>query len=119
MTTTINTTDTTAITTYYRNIDIWEAVVGSGFANTNYWISNVELNTWENPCDITLTHDTKEGGYKTTTLSPSQLYSAFAKLVIEKTTHCSGYAINDLENADSCFADLVVQTAIFDEIVFG
>jgi hypothetical protein len=104
----------------YKAEEVWEAITGSGFANMNYWVSGVELDTWRKPCEITFTHDTKEGGdYKKTTITPDQLGEAFAKACQAEWVHCSGYAISDLENQDACTADLVCQMAIFGELVFG
>ena len=104
----------------YKAEQIWESVVGCDFAYLNSWVSNIQMDSWKYPCDITLTHDTKEGGeYKTTTITPDQLGQAFAKACADGFVHCSGYELSDLENADACTADLVIQMALFDDIIFG
>lgn len=103
----------------YKAEDVWEAITGSGFANLNYWINFVELDTWREPCDITITHQDKdEDKLVKITITPDQLGEATAKVMNRRLIHCGGYPV-DIEDYDSCFADLVLQTAIFDDIIFG
>jgi hypothetical protein len=103
----------------YKAEDVWEAVAGCGFAGLNYWINFAELDTWLKPCDITLTHTAKDGeDLVKTTITPDQLGEAVAKVMNRKLTHCGNYPV-DVEDYDGCFADLVLQTAIFDDIIFG
>jgi hypothetical protein len=52
-------------------------------------------------------------------LTPNEITRAFAKLVELGFTHCSGYPIQDLDNSDACTADLILQQAVYGEIVWG
>lgn len=109
------------ITKTYAGKDIWDAVVGCDFANMRYWVQNLELDTWQEPCNLTLEHLPLEGGeeLQTSIVTPDQLSDAFAVLVAKGWTHCGGYSLAELDEADSCLADLVIQQAIFGEQVFG
>ena len=103
----------------YKAGDVWEAITGTGFANLNYWINFAELDTWQAPCDITITHQSKDGGELIkTTLTPDQLGEAMIKAISRGFVHCSGYPL-DPEDYDACFADIVLQIAIFDDVIFG
>lgn len=108
------------VTTSFDLDELWLAITGSGFANTNYWISDVELDTWQSPCDLVITHSTEnEMANTTTTLTIQQLADSFAQLINKNSTHCGGYSLSDFENADACFADFVLQQAIFGDVIFG
>lgn len=112
--------ETFDVTLTFNNEQVWEAVTGSGFAHTKYWVNFVELDTWRRPCAITLTHDTGESEEeKVTTIQPARLFEAFGELVKAGAVHCGNYSLADLENSDACLGDLVLQQAIFGKIVFG
>lgn len=108
------------ITKTYNGKDIWDAVVGCDFAGMKYWVQSLEMDTWQEPCDLTLEHLPQDGEELTTTvITPDQLSDAFAVLVSKGWTHCGGYSIAELDEADACLADLVIQQAIFGEQVYG
>ena len=110
---------TISIITEYAKQDIWNALVGSDFANTNHWLK--EISCGDTPTfEVALTYIEKTTGeYVKGVITDENIYTAFAQLVKENTTHCGGYSIQDLENSDSCFADFVLQQALYGEIVFG
>ena len=125
MTTTIS-NDKVSVTTEYDTKEIWNALVGSDFANTYHWISaiaitdHLNISTLNKPTDLTIRYtEPTSGADSLAIITPKEIYLAFAQLVNKKQTHCGGYQISDLDNSDSCFADLVVQQALFGEIVFG
>jgi hypothetical protein len=76
--------ETFDVTLTFNSEEVWEAVTGSGFAHTKYWVNFVELETWRRPCAITITHDTAEGGESVTTIEPARLFEAFGELVKAK-----------------------------------
>ena len=111
--------ETFEVTLTFNSEEVWEAVTGSGFAHTKHWINFVELETWRRPCAITITHETEEGGEAVTTIEPARLFEAFGELLKANWTHCGHYSLADLDNADACHGDLVLQWAIFGKIIFG
>jgi len=52
-------------------------------------------------------------------ITSGQIGRAFARLVEMGMTHCNGYPIQDLDNADACTSDLVLQTAVYGEVIYG
>ena len=124
MTTTIS-NDKVSVTTEYDTKEIWNALVGSDFANTYHWISaiaitdHLNISTLNKPTDLTIRYtEPTSGADSLAIITPKEIYLAFAQLVSKKSTHCGGYQIDDFENADSCFADFVLQQALFNDIVF-
>ena len=109
---------TITITTEYKTQEIWNALVGSDFANTNHWIKSISCGDTPAPIKITYIEKTT-GDYVNGVIQPTDIYTAFAQLVKENTTHCGGYSIQDFDDQDSCFADFVLQQALYGEIVFG
>mgnify|MGYP003333445192 CR=1 FL=1 len=125
MTTTIS-NDKVSITTEYNTKEIWNAFIGSDFANTNHWISTIGItdhlntSTINEPTDLTIRYlEPTSGADSLAVVTPNEIYLAFAQLVIKKQTHCGGYPITDLDNSDACFADFVLQQALFNDIVFS
>lgn len=107
-----------AVTIEYNTQEIWNALIGSDFANTNHWLAQISCP--DTPANIKITYTEKTTGELVKgVLTPTQIYNAFAQLVKENTTHCGGYSIQDFDDQDSCFADFVLQQALYGEIVFG
>ena len=125
MTTTIS-NDKVSVTTEYNTKEIWESLISSDFANTNHWISAIAITdhlnttTLNKPTDLTIRYiEPTSGADSLAVVTPKEIYLAFAQLVSKKQTHCGGYPLDDFENVDSCFADFVLQQALFNEIVFS
>ena len=104
----------------YDKLDVWNSLTGSGFAGSlNNWITDIDLDNWDIPCDLDITYLDIADNIQKKTISVMDIYMAFGHLVEHKFTHCGGYAISDLDNSDSCFADLLLQVCVFGEVVFG
>ena len=107
-------------TTEYDKLDIWTSLTGSGFTGSlNSWITDIDFDTWYDPCPLTITYLDISDNIQKKVVTFHDVCLAFTELVNQNITHCGGYAINDIENADSCFADLVLQQVVFGEIVYG
>jgi len=109
------------ITKSYDLQDVWEALGGSDFSGCRDFVDKINDYDYKNPKPFTIIHTDKEGvNYKVTTvLTPEVISEAFTKAVLNKETHCGSYDIDDLDNADACFAYTILQYALFGEVVFG
>lgn len=108
--------------------DLWEAIWGSDGTGMTYWCDMVrqadgggidfftENGTKPNPQDFKV-HDYEEGEWHTVTLE--DLAEAFRHADAHNLTHCGSYAITDIEQADACVGDVLIQLAIWKEIVYG
>lgn len=125
--------DTFTITTTkdFSYADVWEAIWGSDGSGITYWCDKIRkpngegIDLWlsnpngfpiPNPQDFKV-HDYEEGKWHTITLT--DLAEAVRHADREHLTHCGSYAITDLENADECVGDVLIQLAIWKEIVYG
>ena len=91
-TTTLNLLDKVYVTTEYAKQDIWNALVGSDFANTYHWISaiaitdHLNISTLNKPTDLTIRYtEPTSGADSLAIITPKEIYLAFAQLVSKKS----------------------------------
>ena len=106
--------------------DLWEAVFGSDGAGMTYWAPKIRkpngqgiklwTKDWEpNPQDFKV-WDAEENKWHLVTVEGLRI--GYEKALAKGQTHCFGHAL-DIEDADACFGDMVIQYAIFGELVYG
>lgn len=108
--------------------EVWEDMTGEFFSECNYWVARSMFfghdktqpawrkEAWTPSYKVALIHETENGTLGHTWLTAEDFARAYCKLVRDGWTHCGGCGIDD---PDSCVQDAVVQTAIFDDIIFG
>lgn len=107
----------------YEYDDIWEALVGSDFAGLGHWVDSLNCD-WRKPNDsFPIVHADKDDDEKrvTTVITQQMIVDGFKAAMKAGETHCGGeklLSVDDLDY-DACFADFVLQYAIFGEMVFG
>jgi len=109
-------------------VDLWEKVWGSDGAGITYWCDMIrqpdgsDIDLWVkgedgylvgNPQDFKL-HLAEEDEWKTITLR--ELAAAYLKAKYAGVTHCGG---DSLDDDDACVGDLILQYALFNEIIYG
>jgi hypothetical protein len=123
--------DTFTITKEVSYLDLWEMVWGADGAGTTYWADMVrkpngdDIDLWKTDSEGNLVgnpqpfiiHDTEEDKWHTITLASLAL--AFRHADRENLTHCGNCAIVDFEEQDACNGDVLIQLAIFGEVVYG
>ena len=107
--------------------DVFKAVLEG---RISYWANELSLtpdlsnaDIWDNNkvADITISYyenDYDENSLLTKTITPEQLCKSYLDLLLKGQSHCGDYRLN-AEDYDSCFGDLVIQNAMFGEIVYG
>jgi hypothetical protein len=127
MTTTTINNNTIAITTTLNATDFFNAITGSDFYGCTEFVAPRSLSVNEKKKTITfryydLTSGSDEyGDYNKTirtVVTLEQLANAFSQLVQNNQTHCGGYPLSNLENADACLCFMVLQQAIYGELMF-
>jgi hypothetical protein len=128
----MNDTFTVTITKEVSYNDLWEAIWGSDGSGITYWCSKIrkpdgsDIDLWidggeqhslkPNPQDFKL-YDAEEGQWHLVTLD--NLADAYRKAFEIDAHHCGTYAVTNLEDADECAGDILLQLAVFGEIVYG
>jgi hypothetical protein len=117
------------ITIDIDEVKLWEAVWGSDGSGVTYWCSHIrqpdgsDIDLWVNdengqlvgnPQDMKL-RDAEDGTWHTVTLA--QLVEAYGKALSNGETHC-GVSLS-LDDSDECFGDIVLQYAVFGEMIYG
>lgn len=107
--------------------DVWEMLWCSDGAGVAYWVSKVRdldgsnFHAWvkndagylvPNPHPFAVWTD--EGEWHSVSLE--KLAKGFAQARAEGVTHCGGCTLDD---SDSCVEDIILQYALFGEMVYG
>lgn len=109
-------------------LEVWEMLWGCDGAGFNYWVGKVRqldgegISVWVkneqgdlvgNPQGFTV-YDGESDEWHTVTLE--KLAKGYAQARAEGVTHCGGCALDD---GDACVEDILMQYAIFGEMVYG
>ena len=110
--------------------ELWEAVFGSDGAGMVHWSTEIrnengeDIDLWiddangesvTNPQNFRVYEDEEEKWHD---LSLEQLRVGFEKALMDNASHCGGYALK-LDDYDACFGDIVIQYAVFGELIYG
>ena len=110
--------------------ELWEAVFGSDGAGMVHWSTEIrnengeDIDLWiddangesvTNPQNFRVYEDEEEKWHD---LSLEQLRVGFEKALMYNASHCGGYALK-LDDYDACFGDIVIQYAVFGELIYG
>jgi beta-glucosidase/6-phospho-beta-glucosidase/beta-galactosidase len=114
---------TVQVTREYDESAIWDALTGSDFVGLNYWVSTMECDWEKEFAPFPVTHrSVKDDGWETTTVTKDMIIAGFTKAIQANYKHCGGLPIfygEDGDDYDGCFADIVLQCAIFGEVIYG
>jgi len=96
---------------------VWE-VVGGGLPNFEWWerFEYSEGADWDIPGTFTVTAENPKGG-ESITKALTALDMLHAYLEMPNRTHCGGCDL--IGNPDECSSDLILQWAMYGEIVYG
>lgn len=101
--------------------ELWSEVFGSGYeAVVDEWLVAERFidGDWETPGTVQLVvEDPEEDGHITKAIDADDLYRAYEIAVERGYNHC-GSPIND-QDFDACVGDIILQIAVYDEVVYG
>lgn len=115
----MNKEDTVTITRQISRTDFWSNVMGSINFNFEWWLAVKYLDgaDWDKPGVVQLTIDDGEGKPLTKKLTVGAVLLAYQRVIDKGYTHCGMYV--DIENMDECSSDMVLQTAMLGDVVYG
>lgn len=108
-------------------LELWGAVWGSDGAGINYWCSKIrdidggDIALWvgedmdPNPQPFTIYDHEADEWYDVSLLN---LANGYARALNEGARHCGTYSLS-MDDPDSCFGDIVLQYAVFGEMIYG
>lgn len=114
-------TETVTIEVEIDAQELWSGVLGSAYESFEWWLGEKYVGDadWETPGQVIITYedpDTNEAKRKT--LDVNDFARAYQMALKNKNYHCGSYKI-DIEDPDACVGDIVMQYAIFGEIIYG
>jgi hypothetical protein len=107
------------VTKYYDAELVWEALTGSDFMGLNHWVKEMSCDPENIWATFPVTHLDADSREVTTQVTREMIEKGFALTVNLNDTHCGGHPLDNLEDSDACFADVVLQRAIFGEVMYG
>lgn len=115
-----NTLTLTTKTTINLN-ELFDAIIGSDFADCHFIVPRtVVVDTYNQAVSFKFWKDDIYGSGITPesrryTITYKELVTAYTKLLQENRTHCGGYSFAELDSPDSCFANYILQYALWNE----
>lgn len=110
---------TVTITRKIDDTEFWSNIMGSTEFPNEWWLK-VEYHgdaSWEVPGTVTITADNGEGETVAKSLTIDDLVKAYEFVVANKYHHCN--VTVDIDNMDECASDLVLQVAMFGDVIYG
>lgn len=105
------------VTFSFNGNDVYDAAT-QPFKHISPWIHTMD--TFDNGCiALVVWNPENNAELINRIITPSDILQAFSKLVENGFSHCSGYPIQDLDNSDACTSDLVLQQAVYGEVIWG
>lgn len=105
--------------------ELWSTVLGSGweYAGDHWVASRFESGDWDTPGEFRLSGDTTDlQGYDshivTKVITVADLQAAYEFAVAKNYHHCGSH-FADLDDADACWADGILQIVVYGDIVYG
>ncbi len=100
-------------------VDFWSSIMGSTEFQGEQWLK-VRYHgesDWDKPGSVTITAENGEGEEVTKTLMIEDLVQAYEAVIAHGYHHC-GMTV-DIDNMDECASDIVLQQAMFGDVIYG
>ena len=107
------------ITRVIDDTEFWSSIMGSTEFYNEWWLKvryRGEAD-WDKPGTVTITAMGEDNEPIDVTLGLDDLVKAY-ELVVEKEYHHCGMTV-DIDNMDECASDLVLQAAVFGDVIYG
>jgi hypothetical protein len=110
--------ETVTITRKLDAVEFWSSIMGSTEFMGEQWLK-VKYHgesDWDKPGSVTITADNGEEEVAKT-LTIEDLVQAYEAVIARPYYHCGGTI--DIDNMDECASDIVLQQAVFGDVIYG
>ena len=111
--------ETVTISRKMSQTEFWSNIMGSLEFHFEWWLAVKYLDgaDWDKPGAVKLTIEDENGKPLTKKLTTQDLLLAYQHVVEKSYHHCG--TTRDIENMDECASDMVLQTAMLGDVVYG
>ena len=111
--------DTVTISRKISQKEFWSNIMGSLEFYNDWWLAvkYEDGADWNVPGTVRLTIEDENGKPLTKKLTVGALLLAYQRVIDKGYTHCGSEI--DIENMDECASDMVLQTAMLGDVVYG
>lgn len=106
--------------------ELWSTVLGSGweYAGDHWVASRFESGDWDTVGKFRLSADARDieghdSAYITKVITVEDMQAAYDFALAKGYRHCGGYSFADLDDADACWSDGILQIIIYGDIIYG
>ncbi len=110
--------ETVTITRTIDAVEFWSSIMGSTEFMGEQWLK-VKYHgesDWDKPGSVIITADNGEEEVSKT-LTIEVLVQAYEAVIAKPYYHCGGTV--DIDNMDECASDIVLQQAVFGDVIYG
>ncbi len=111
--------DTVTITRTMDAKEFWSSIMGSTEFIGEQWVK-VRYHgdaDWDVPGIVTITAEDGDGEQTSKSLTIEDLVQAYEAVIAKPYYHCGGTV--DIDNMDECASDIVLQQAVFGDVIYG
>ena len=112
-------TDTVTITVPIEAKELMNAVFYNIWSASSPWVIRYGYGSFEEDPTVEVSHYSSDEEPTSTVVNATMLAAGLGRLLKDGYHHCGTPVSADLDEWDACVSDLVLQAAIFDEVVFG
>ena len=99
---------------------IMDAVFDNLFTTSSPWLSRYSYAGFHEDSTVECRFVDYDDNVRTEVVAPQNLADGLGILLRTNQRHCSGVAITaDIEQWDTCVSDMVLQAAIYGDVVYG
>jgi hypothetical protein len=100
--------------------ELMDNVFHNLWRSTSPWIVKYGYGSFDETPTVDVKHFNRDEEVTTTNVTPEMLATGLTYCITKQLHHCFTYAVSaDMDDWDTCVSDMVLQAAVFGEVVFG
>jgi hypothetical protein len=103
---------------YIDKDELWSEVFGSAYESMDWWLDEEFLTgDWEHHGEVRISYEDEDENPQKMILKIEDIARGYALALENGYHHCGSYV--DIRNMDACAGDIVLQCAIFGQVIYG
>jgi len=101
------------------NKELMDNVFEGIYSSSSPWVYQFSYGSYEEDTVVPVVYDTGEGGEATMLVGPDDLARGLSWLIEHRYHHCGEAITPDFDYFDACVSDMILQVAIFGQVIYG